>query len=321
MKILVVEDDMVSRFLLEEILKKLGHEVLSVSNGEKAWEIYKKEKISFVITDWMMPRMNGLQLCHHIREYGQSNNTHYCYIIMLTAMGETDSRLEGLCFGADDFITKPFDDRELAIRIRAGERLIDLDNNLREANEKLEILANMDNLTGLLNRRKGMEVFKVELNRAKRENIPCSIILLDLDNFKSVNDSYGHLSGDRVLEEISAIFKEVSRPYDLLIRWGGDEFLLVFPNTNKEQIVTIAERLRKKIADKEIVIGKNQIIKRTASLATMTIDKDITIDIIFRIIDNYLFKAKRSGRNCVIVSQCTLEEDLSLESEKVLSDS
>ena len=118
MKILVVEDDMVSRFLLEEILKKLGHEILSVSNGEKAWEIYKKEKISFVITDWMMPRMNGLQLCHHIREYGQSNNTHYCYIIMLTAMEEMEIVLECMRSGACGYLTKPYSMDEVNLRIQ-----------------------------------------------------------------------------------------------------------------------------------------------------------------------------------------------------------
>jgi len=210
MKILIAEDDPISRRILEANLLEWGYEVMVASDGGEAWEIIQQpESPSLIISDWMMPRMDGLALCRKIRNMEKSE---YIYFIILTAKGEKKDIIEGLEAGADDFLTKPFNREELKYRIRIGERIINLERRILE-------LANTDSLTCLLNRRAFMERMEQEMSRAQREKKPISLILVDIDHFKNVNDTYGHQVGDLALQRFSGELTASARPYDFLKIW------------------------------------------------------------------------------------------------------
>ncbi|MCX6984612.1 MAG: response regulator, partial [Lentisphaerae bacterium] len=199
MRILIAEDDVISRKMLESILSKWGYEVLSVSSGSEAWDILNSESApQIAILDWMMPGMTGVEVCSKVRQR-ESGIDHYTYIILLTAKTEKKDLITGMESGADDYILKPFDPHELGVRIRAGQRIIELQNQLRNAKEKHVILSRTDGLTGILNRRAIYESLEKELLRSSREKTPLSIIMLDIDFFKKINDTCGHNGGDAVL--------------------------------------------------------------------------------------------------------------------------
>ncbi|MBU1902462.1 MAG: diguanylate cyclase, partial [Proteobacteria bacterium] len=240
MKILIAEDDPISRRILEANLLEWGYEVMVASDGGEAWEIIQQpESPNLIISDWMMPRMDGLALCREIRNMEKSE---YIYFIILTAKGEKKDIIEGLEAGADDFLTKPFNPEELKYRIRIGERIINLERRIME-------LANTDPLTGLLNRRAFMERMEQEMSRAQREKKPLSLILADIDHFKSVNDTYGHQIGDLVLQRFVGQLTTSTRPYDFLGRYGGEEFVVCLPGGDGLQAASVSERIRRQVED------------------------------------------------------------------------
>jgi len=198
MKILLAEDIAVTRKLVKKILENKGYEVVEAGDGQEAWEIFQKEKekINIALVDWMMPRLNGLQLCKKIKA---TKSQGYTYTIFLTGKVDIDNVVEGLEAGADDYVTKPFDKRELVSRVDVGSRYVHLQQKLREANHKLHILSITDGLTRILNRRALLERLEEELHRASRENAFFCLIMLDIDHFKRVNDEFvvGILGADR----------------------------------------------------------------------------------------------------------------------------
>jgi two-component system chemotaxis response regulator CheY len=267
------------------------------SDGGEAWEIiHQPESPSLIISDWMMPRMDGLALCRKICSMEKSE---YIYFIILTSKGEKKDIIEGLEAGADDFLAKPFNPEELRYRIRIGERIINLERRILE-------LANTDGLTGLLNRRAFMERMEQEMSRAQREKKPLSLILADIDHFKSVNDTYGHQIGDLVLQRFADQLKVSARPYDFLGRYGGEEFVACLPGTDGLQAGSVAERMRRQIEDMEIMLPDgSRSIRITASFGTAwySIESGNHIDLLIKSADDALYRAKREGRNRVCAWQ------------------
>jgi len=296
MKILIAEDDPISRRVLEANLLEWGYKVTVASDGGEAWEIIQQpESPSLIISDWMMPRMDGLALCRKIRNMEKSD---YIYFIILTAKGEKKDIIKGLEAGADDFLTKPFNQEELKYRTRIGERIIDLERRILQ-------LANTDTLTGLLNRRAFMERMEQEMSRAQREKKPLSLIFADIDHFKRVNDTYGHQVGDLVLQRFTDQLKTTARPYDFLGRYGGEEFLVCLPGTHGLQTGSVAERMRRQIEAMEIMLPDDaRSIRITASFGTAScsIEPGGNVDLLIKKADDALYRAKEEGRNRVCVA-------------------
>ncbi|MBC8507060.1 MAG: diguanylate cyclase [Chloroflexi bacterium] len=300
MEVLIVEDDRISQKLLSKTLSNLGYSVLETANGRQAWEKLKTGEIQLVITDWLMPEMDGLELTRAIRNADLIN---YVYIIILTSQEGVDNIIDGLDAGADDYLIKPFNPRELSARLKIGERVLDLEQKLKGAHEKMRDLAMHDELTGIWNRRAFYSHAAAELERNRRENLFLSIIMLDIDHFKSVNDRFGHLVGDQALKMVVDTLKNNLRQYDRVGRWGGEEFIVFLPSTTLDEAAKIAERLRVDIAAAELPLSDSDdaILQVQISLgvASITGDQDVSLDSLVDRADEMMYQAKEEGRNQV----------------------
>ncbi len=236
MKILIADDDRVSLLLLQKLLEAESYEVVTASDGKDAWEKYKNSNVSIALLDWMMPEMDGIELCQQIRELESSENESYCYIIMVTAKTEAEDITKAMEVGADDFVSKPYDKQVLTSRIRAGRRII-------EGREKLKQLSITDELTQLYNRRYLFGSLKLELSRSQRYRYCLSLAILDIDGFKAYNDTYGHLQGDELLKSFASIIKAETRESDIACRYGGDEFAIIMPETDAAQARKVVCRI------------------------------------------------------------------------------
>ena len=301
MKVLIADDDAVSRRMIESTLSKWGFEVVSAADGMQAWEmISSSSPPEIVILDWIMPGMEGVEICRRIRKHEQGSE-RYIFIILLTAKSEVKDIIAGMEAGADDYVSKPFDPQELGVRIRAGKRIIELQNQLRNAKEELLVLSRTDSLTGVLNRRAFYEILEKEIVRSDRQSLPLSIIMLDIDHFKNVNDTYGHLEGDAILKELSSRIGSAIRHYDVVSRYGGEEFLVLLPGVDINTAVNTAERFRELIGKTPFESGKKRI-NVTISLGAAQLAKDEKSDILIGRADAALYKAKQNGRNRVEIS-------------------
>lgn len=307
MKILIAEDDLGSRRLLSLRLLNAGYEVEEAQDGQEAWDAFQGGNFQMVITDWMMPNLDGMALIQNIRSSGRKN---YTYIIVLTMLDDKSNLLFGLSSGADEYLIKPFDPRELLARVAIGERIINLEAQLNEAHRKMEIFAMQDELTGLFNRRSISQSGSAELDLAKRKSRPLSLILLDVDFFKIINDSYGHTTGDVVLRHLAKILNQNQRNYDHIGRWGGEEFIVILPDTTTSEAIKVAERLRLSIAESKIMLDSGETFSITASLGvSSSTDSTITFDHLVASADTALYQAKHSGRNrvCTFIPESTAE--------------
>jgi two-component system chemotaxis response regulator CheY len=300
MKILIVEDDLMQRRFLQVILAQSGREAVTAADGEAAWNLIQKERIQIVITDWMMPVLSGLELIRRIRA---ADLPHYTYLVLLTSQNAQNSIVEGLKAGADDYLTKPFDRNELMARLAIGERILKLE-------ERLELMATHDTLTNLLNRRALYAGAMTELNRSIRENSPLSLIMLDIDHFKSVNDAYGHPAGDKALCLVAETLLQNKRDYDLVGRWGGEEFLALLPKTSLADARTIAERFRAGIEAAGLQMPDGGTVKITVSLGvSSTATGSFDIEALIHQADKALYQAKNSGRNRVMLETQPSRDD------------
>jgi two-component system chemotaxis response regulator CheY len=300
MKILIVDDDPVLRQILHTYLARAGYEVALAEDGRTAWEFWQQEHTKLIVTDWMMPVMDGPELIRRIRA---ASFPGYTYIIMLTAKEGKSDVIFGLEAGADDYLTKPFNAGELRARISIGERILNLEASLSQALGRMEELATHDPVTGLLNRRALYSHAEAELNRSQRYGKPLSFVMLDIDHFKAVNDQYGHLVGDQALRVVADTLAHNKRPYDWAGRWGGEEFLLVLPSTDLEEAEVVSERLRVSLTEADVPLPDGSALHLKASLGVASSSLDPTaahtLDSLVHQADEALFRAKREGRNRV----------------------
>src|SRR5580692_3339020 len=243
MKILIADDDPVSSRLLDRLLVKWGYEVIAAHDGSEAWEVMQAENAPRVaLLDWIMPGIDGLEICRRVRA---RSSQPYVYIMLLTANDKVGNLVEGLESGADDYLTKPFHPQELRARLRVGLRMLELEGSLVEAREHLQFKASHDALTSIWNRGAIIELLERELSRARREGSSVGILLTDIDHFKKINDTRGHLVGDEVLRFITGRLKAEVRSYDAVGRYGGEEFLILLPGCDRTKLETKAEQLRR----------------------------------------------------------------------------
>jgi diguanylate cyclase (GGDEF)-like protein len=300
MKVLIADDSIVSRHLLEAALRKADYEVVSACDGTEAWAILQEEHAPrLVILDWMMPGMTGLEICQRIRK--QARET-YTYVLLLTSKNGREDLIAGMDAGADDYITKPFDQQELQVRLRAGRRILDLHAELLAAREALREQATRDALTKLWNRSSIFEILDRELARAARDGMPVGIVLLDFDHFKAVNDTHGHIAGDSVLRESAARLLSTLRPYDALGRYGGEEFLVVLPGCDAGGTQSQAERMRLAIMATPMEIPGGSLVQTASFGATVAYSGHFdSPEALIRTADEALYAAKNRGRNQVIL--------------------
>lgn len=296
MKILVIDDDLTQCTLLRIQLERVGHVVFTEQNPYRGLEILWREQIQFLITDWEMPEMNGLELIRQIR---QTDLPYYIYIIMITGKQERDRVIQGLDTGADDYLIKPFDLREFIARVTAGERIVRLETSLRQINEEMEKLINLDYLTNLLNRRAVYAAARAELEHSKRTGQPIAVLFLDLDGFKQINDKYGHLTGDEILKAVASALQANLRPYDICGRWAGDEFIILLPDSNLQYVGKVAQRIRAVISQIRVPVDDEQV-HVDVSIGVHVVnaaDKTYSLDLneIIAQADEALYRAKNNG--------------------------
>jgi two-component system, cell cycle response regulator len=301
MNVLIADDDVVSRRLLQVSLSHAGYQVQTAANGAEALRVLQESDCPrLAILDWMMPEMDGVEVCRAVRKLGREP---YIYIILLTAKEQQKEIVEGLEAGADDYITKPFDLHELKARLRAGKRILELQEQLVTARDELRVRATHDSLTGLWNRGAILETLRSEVVRSIREGTHLSVILADLDYFKRVNDVHGHPAGDIVLREVGRRMQGSVRVYDSVGRYGGEEFLIVSPGCKLSNAVEQAERLRRSVAAEEISVPSGPHLAATMSLGVATRTAEIAQEgDLLRAADEALYAAKKNGRNRVEAS-------------------
>ena len=297
-RILVAEDELTFRHMLKTFLTKWGYQVGVVSDGLEAWKVLQGEdRPRLALLDWMMPNMDGVEICRATRE---KKLAPYIYLLLLTSRDQKQDVVEGIEAGADDYLIKPFDPQELRARIHAGERIIELEDRLIRAQEALRELATHDPLTDLLNRRACLDALLAELSRAYRSGDPVCIVMADIDHFKRVNDTYGHLTGDEVLREVARRMQRSLRRYDTIGRFGGEEFLLVLPECSLEEGLKLAGRICH-LVHSEPVKAKNEPIQVSISLGVTVANRLAPADFeaLLGAADAALYRAKEAGRNRV----------------------
>ena len=302
-EVLIADDDPVSRRMLEIWLQKWKFRVTAVQNGLDAWALLQKEDApSMAILDWMMPGIDGLELCRRIRKQRMES---YRYVVLLTAKGGKSDKVTGLEAGADDYLVKPFDLDELRARVRAGRRILKLQHQLLHAHEALRFEAAHDRLTGIWNRGAITDLLQRELRRSLRNRDPLGVMMVDVDHFKNVNDSHGHLAGDEVLRQVAQRLAETLRNYDYVGRYGGEEFLAVISSCRPSDLISTAERLRMRVAG-EPVNTPNFKLPVTVSIGVASSvpggSRHEHWEDLVRSADAALYRAKENGRNRVEVS-------------------
>jgi two-component system, cell cycle response regulator len=300
-RVLIAEDDAMFRKILQSWLESWGYEVTVAEDGGKAWQILQEIRAPhLLILDWVMPNLNGIDLCRLVRERASSP---YQYILLVTAKDDKQDLVRGLEAGADDYLSKPFNRDELRARLRTGRRILTLQDEQLKAKEELRRQATHDGLTGTWNRNAILELLHREHQLAARSGSTIGVIMLDLDHFKQVNDTYGHLTGDHVLIEAAQRMQQAVRSYDLVGRYGGEEFLIVSPDCDREQIQVCAERIRLAMEERPVLFH-NSIIAVTVSAGTAILDPRLNIERdALAAADTALYRAKSAGRNRIVSSE------------------
>jgi diguanylate cyclase (GGDEF)-like protein len=293
---LIADDEAVSRLRLEKSLEGWGYQVLAVSDGNQAWEILRHpDAPRLAILDWMMPTKDGVEDCRKIRE---QKDSRYRFVVLLTGREEKEDVADGLDAGADDYLTKPFDALELRARLRAGMRILALEEELIRVNDRLKYEASHDSLTGLWNRAAIMQLFGRELSRMPGKRGSVAVIMADVDRFKQINDTRGHAAGDAVLKEVAARMRSSLRDDDSVGRYGGEEFLIVISGTSRNDAVVQAERLRSAIA-REPVLTPEGLIEVTMSFGVSLARAETGMEQLLQAADKALYRSKERGRNLV----------------------
>lgn len=302
-RLLLVEDDAAQCAFLERLLQRAGYVVDTASCGEEALSRISSADYQILLTGWDMPGMDGATLCRRVREMDLPN---YLYILLLTTHSSTEDRVTGFDAGADDYLCKPANEAELLARLNAGQRIVRLEQSLREAKTRIELLSNMDPLVRAFNRRYLGEQLEREAEYARRHQCPLALAMTDLDHFKSINDRYGHRVGDEVLQGFVDRVRTLIRPgADWIARYGGEEFALVLLQADVAAASSAAERIRSVCAAKPLVTAAG-LLTVTASFGVATLDFAApparAIDQLLRAADAALYESKNAGRNRVSIA-------------------
>jgi two-component system, cell cycle response regulator len=289
-RVLVVDDSTVVRMVLRRDLEAHGWEVAEAHDGVEALELCRAQPPDILLLDVEMPRLNGYQVLAALRQDAELAEIP---VIFLTARSTSDHVAEGLRRGAEDYLRKPFETPELMARLLVARRTKDLRDQLRARNVELERLATTDMLTDIENRRSIQRRLEEAISRSARHGTPLSVVLVDIDHFKQVNDRHGHQAGDEVLREVAARLRTRLRREDSCGRWGGEEFLLVLQDTDGEAATVVAEDLRARVADRPVGAAALSV---TISLGVAEWQGDAEDGLIQRA-DVALYEAKASGRN------------------------
>lgn len=301
--VLVAEDDPIFLRILQSWFQKWKYRVTAVMNGADAWEALQQPTApSMAILDWMMPGMDGIEVCRKIRAREQGP---YCYVLLLTAKDDREDVVAGLDAGADDYLTKPFDVNELRARVRAGKRILELQAALLLAHDTLQYESAHDALTALWNRRAIVDFLRNEIERQQRSGEPLGVMMADVDHFKKVNDTHGHLVGDQVLKEVGRRLAAGVRVYDSVGRYGGEEFVVIVPGCKPADLAASAERLRRSIAEPRFETSAGPLaVTLSIGIASSSNDGEGIHDgeSFLRAADTALYAAKAAGRNQVGVA-------------------
>jgi two-component system, cell cycle response regulator len=310
MKILIADDDPLSRRLLEKTLLQAGYDVLAVPNGMAAAEqLCKQDGPRLALLDWEMPELDGPAVCREVRK---KKDQGYVYMILLTSKGLKTDIVTGLGSGADDYLTKPFDSGELKARLRTGQRILHLEGRLVEARENMRFKATHDALTSLFNRGVIMELLGREISRSRRERIPTAILLCDVDHFKSINDTHGHLIGDEVLQEAARRLLLSVRSYDYVGRYGGEEFLIILNNCDPVSAPRRAEEIRRSLSDTPVNTSVGQLLVTLSMGVHQTANWGVqSVEELLHQVDGAMYAAKAAGRNRISFTKLEIPSDAS----------
>ena len=296
-RVVVVDDDDMSRRLVGKALEYEGFQVRLAESGAQGLQILNEWHPHLVLLDVNMPNLNGLETLAKLR----AHENEYVSVMFVSANSKTEDVIRGLDAGADDYVCKPFEVMELLARVRAQLRIKDLNDSLKRANDRLKELVDIDDLTGLFNMRSLYKRLDYELDRARRYNRSLSVLMMDLDNFKQVNDKHDHLFGSFVIKEVGKMIRENIRKVDFAARYGGDEYLVVLTEISLEGATTFANRLRSKI-EEATYTNEFYTMRLTASLGLAIANpnqNEVDARALVRYADRALYKAKENGRNRV----------------------
>ena len=298
MRALVAEDDTASRILLQKVLTKWGYDVVTASSGEEAWNVLTGDNApDLAVLDWMMPHLDGVEVCRRVRALDLPSPP---YLILLTSRGDKQDIATGLEAGAADYVQKPFDHDELRARLLVGRRFAELNRKLFDTQHELRRQALTDPLTRIMNRRAILMRLSEELARAPRQGLPLSIGSLDIDNFKLVNDGYGHAGGDVVLQGVVERALRALRPYDALGRIGGEEFLIVMPGVGFRDAEVVLGRIRRIIRSTPIEVQDAELMVTVSIGGVVSMGE--SMDELLRKADEALYRAKDAGRDQVVIA-------------------
>ena len=299
MKILVADDDRFSRLVLCRTLRSWGYDVEEAEDGIAAAKALSRPGgPPLGVIDWMMPGLDGPEVCRRVR---MNTAEPYRYLVLLTSRNRPEDIVQGLDSGADEYLSKPFDPMELQARLQTGRRLLALQTQLIDAREALRQQATRDGLTGLLNRTAIFEALEEEVARASRRKTGLGLLIVDLDNFKQINDTLGHQAGDVAIRESGRRMAEVVRSYDRVGRYGGEEFLIVLPDCSKRALLEVGERIRVALASSPVFVDAKPL-SITASIGASWALGRTESDVLIRSADDALYAAKDAGRNRVVMT-------------------
>ena len=299
MRILVADDDRVSLRMMERMLQHSGYDVCTVDNGLQAASILCSEGgPRLALIDWMMPGLDGPSVCREVRN---RQDGRYVYMLLLTAKESSEDVVNGLQAGADDYLTKPCHPAELEARLHTGQRILELEDKLVDAREEMRFKATHDGLTTLWNQSAILSLLRSELSRSVRDHSPLSLLLVDVDHFKQVNDVYGHKVGDEVLQEVSTRLMEAVRSHDAVGRYGGEEFLILLSRCDSRSLRERAEQVRRRICEYAVPTAAGSI-SVSISAGAITVedwDRSAPVETFLKQADEALYRAKEAGRDRV----------------------
>jgi two-component system, cell cycle response regulator len=308
LRVLIAEDEIISRRILQRAVEQCGYECRVASDGRDAWEQFQQAEVDVIISDWLMPGLDGVDLCQLVRQHAEAP---YTYFILLTALDDKAHLLEGMRAGADDYLAKPFDYEELEARLLAGGRVIALHRQLAQQNARLAELnralaetARTDPLTGLGNRRRLWEDLQNLHGQAERYEQLYAVALCDVDHFKAFNDRYGHPAGDEALRRVAQALAAACRSADRAYRYGGEEFLVVLPGQSRVGAAVAMNRMRQAVEALAIPHEGNTppgVLTLSVGIAAVEPSLRESAETLLATADAALYQAKGTGRNRVVV--------------------